>query len=150
MVRGGISSGRADLARRGPAAELPESTGQFRLGALVQKELRALFRDRRLRTQAFFTPCFVFGLQLWINPRLLHDISSNPRHIATAAFAVSAFSLTTGACNALATEGPALWMLYTLPERLERLLLEKLWVCSVWPTCLPRASWPSPGCALRS
>jgi len=129
MVRGGISSGSGPyLARRGSGAELPASTGQFRLGALVQKELRALFRDRRLRTQAFVTPCFVFGLQLWINPRLLHDISGNPRHVATAAFAVSAFALTTGACNALATEGAALWMLYTLPERLERLLLEKLWV----------------------
>jgi len=129
MVRGGISSGSGPyLARRGVTAVLPASTGQFRFGALVQKELRALFRDRRLRTQAFVTPCLVFGLQFWINPRLLQEISSNPRHIATAAFAVSAFALTTGACNALATEGSALWMLYTLPERLERLLLQKLWV----------------------
>ncbi|HKO93782.1 MAG TPA: CPBP family intramembrane glutamic endopeptidase [Polyangiaceae bacterium] len=129
MVRAGISSGSGPyLARRGQAAELAAGAQGFALGALVQKELRALFRDRRLRTQAFVTPCLVFGLQFWINPRLLHDISGNPRHIATAAFAVSAFALTTGACNALATEGSALWMLYTLPERLERLLLEKLWV----------------------
>jgi hypothetical protein len=124
MVRPGLTSGGGPLvARRG---QLGASPSGWNSGSVWAKELRALFRDRRLRAQAFLSPLLVFGLQLWLNPHLLDAISRSPRHIATAAFAVGAFTLTTGACSALATEGQALWMLYTLPERLERLLLQKL------------------------
>jgi membrane protease YdiL (CAAX protease family) len=43
-----------------------------------------------------------------------------------AAFATSMFTLATGACGLLATEGGALWMLYTTPVPLERVLAAKL------------------------
>lgn len=95
---------------------------------VVLKELRVVLRDRRLFAQAFVLPGLLFVAQLWLDPSAIRFLLANPRHIATAAFGSAALALMTGASHALATEGPALWMLYTAPERLERLLLHKLWV----------------------
>ena len=98
------------------------------LRGIALKELRALLRDRQLRTQAFVTPVLAVGAQVLLNPSLLRSLASNPRYIVAAAFATAAFSLLTGAFNGLATEGLALWTLYTAPVRLERLLLAKVHV----------------------
>jgi membrane protease YdiL (CAAX protease family) len=128
-VRNGFMvSSNADQARRervqaGAASHAPW------LGAGAAKELKALFRDRQLRMQAFVTPVVLVFVQLWLNPSLLPSIGSNPSHVAAAAFATSMFTLATGACSLLATEGGALWILYTGPVRLERVLLSKL---KVW------------------
>jgi ABC-2 type transport system permease protein len=128
MVRPGLVNGGGPLVgARGSAFAAPSLFGLPSSNAF-RKELRALFRDRRLRAQALFTPILAFGLQVWVNPRLASSISQSPRHCAAAAFAVGAFTLTTGACNALATEGQALWLLYTTPVTLERALLQKLGV----------------------
>lgn len=128
MVQGGITSATSPHAgRRGLVSAAP-ARARVLFRGVVLKEIRVLLRDRRLRAQAFVAPFVLFGVQLWLNPDVLPSIASNPRHIATAAFACAALALTTGASNALATEGPALWLLYTAPKRLERLLLEKLWV----------------------
>jgi membrane protease YdiL (CAAX protease family) len=127
MVRAGISSGGGPQSgRRGALAGQPRPRGPRIWAGVSQKELWALLRDSRLRAQTFLTPVLVFGMQFWLNPRLLSDITGGPRHIATAAFAVATFTLATGACTTLAMEGSSLWMLYTLPEPLERLLFQKL------------------------
>jgi membrane protease YdiL (CAAX protease family) len=47
----------------------------------------------------------------------------------TIMFALSMLVMASGASGALATEGQALWLLYTVPQRLERLLVAKL---TVW------------------
>jgi membrane protease YdiL (CAAX protease family) len=128
MVRAGISSGGGpQLGQRGAL----QPRGQRLWGGVAYKELCAIFRDARLRAQTFVTPVLVFGMQFWLNPQLLGDITGGPRHVATAAFAVASFTLATGACTSLAMEGSSLWMLYTLPQRLERLLFQKLrvWIC---------------------
>jgi membrane protease YdiL (CAAX protease family) len=129
MVRNGVTSGSGNLvaARTGVMQSSGSAAGFLRGGAL--KELRAVLRDRQLRAQALVTPIVLIGLQLWLNPRLLEGILSNPRHVATAAFAFAMVILASGGCGALATEGPALWLLYTVPQRLERMLVAKL---SVW------------------
>jgi ABC-2 type transport system permease protein len=102
----------------------------FSRGVLL-KEWRAMLRDRRTRAQAFFGPLLLFAMQFVLNPSLARAITSNARHAATAAFAVSAFSLTTSAFTALASEGPALYWLYTAPVSIGRALLQKLWVRGV-------------------
>lgn len=131
MVREGVTSGSGALiAARRPARQklsaAEASPGLLR--GIVQKELRAVLRDRQLRAQALLTPLVLVGLQLWLNPQLVGGILSNPRHVATAAFALSILVMAAGACGALATEGPGLWLLYTVPRRLERVLLAKLMV----------------------
>lgn len=128
-VRNGfVVSSNADQAKRVAVKRGTDSTVPW-LSAGAAKELKALFRDRQLRMQAFVTPVVLVLVQLWLNPSLLPSIGSNPSHVAAAAFATSMFTLATGACSLLATEGSALWILYTGPVRLERVLLSKL---KVW------------------
>ena len=127
MVRDGVATGGAEhrVVRGGADSDVGRAAW---LRGVPLKELRSLFRDRRTRAQAFIAPVLLFSMQFLLNPALAHAISGSPRHTATAAFAVSAFSLTTSALTALAGEGPALYWLYSVPVQLERALLDKLWV----------------------
>jgi membrane protease YdiL (CAAX protease family) len=128
MVHMGVTSGEGlqQGVRGAPVVPMPAEQGHRLWAGVSYKELCALLRDSRLRAQTFLMPLLVFGMQFWLNPRLLQDITGGPQHIATAAYAVASLTLATGACSALASEGNALWMLYTAPERLEILLLHKL------------------------
>jgi membrane protease YdiL (CAAX protease family) len=128
MVRDGITSGAGEHAvARGATASAIGGGAGFTRGVLL-KEWRALLRDRRTRAQAFFAPLLLFAMQFALNPALARAIASEPRHAATAAFAVAAFSLTTSAFTVLAAEGPALYWLYLAPVSLGRVLLQKLLV----------------------
>ncbi|HWA77356.1 MAG TPA: CPBP family intramembrane glutamic endopeptidase [Polyangiaceae bacterium] len=128
-VRGGITPGSGELSASRAPSERSHVLAPAALRGVVLKELRAVLRDRQLRAQALITPLVLIGLQLWLNPALFYGILENPRNVATAAFALSMLVLATGACGALATEGPALWMLYGVPQRIERSLVAKL---TVW------------------
>jgi membrane protease YdiL (CAAX protease family) len=131
MVRGGITSGASEhVILRGGAAAAISTRGSAWRGVRL-KEWRSLVRDRRTRAQAFIAPVLLFTMQFLLNPSLARAIASNPRHVATAAFAVSAFSLTTSAFTAIGAEGPALYWLYTAPIELSRALLDKLIVRSM-------------------
>jgi membrane protease YdiL (CAAX protease family) len=131
MVRDGVTTGAGEHAvvRGGAGGALRDRRSFFR-GVLL-KEWRSLVRDRRTRAQAFFGPLLLLGMQFALNPALASSITSNPRHAATAAFAVSAFSLTSSAFTVLAAEGPALYWLYLAPVPLARCLLDKLWARGV-------------------
>jgi ABC-2 type transport system permease protein len=130
MVRDGVTTGAGEHggARGGGERAIAIASRQTFSRGVSLKEWRSLLRDRRTRAQAFLGPLLLFGMQFVLNPALAGAITSNPRHAATAAFAVSAFSLTSSAFTALASEGPALYWLYTAPVPLARSLLEKLWV----------------------
>jgi ABC-2 type transport system permease protein len=128
-VRDGfVVSSNADQLTRGPGAKAPSSRLDWLRGGAA-KEVKGILRDRQLRMQAFVTPVVLVTLQIWLNPSLLASVGSSPRTLAVAAFATSMFTLATGACGLLATEGAALWMLYTTPVPLERVLASKL---KVW------------------
>jgi ABC-2 type transport system permease protein len=131
MVRDGVTTGAGESGgARGRAQGAIASRTTFSRGVSL-KEWRSLVRDRRTRAQAFLGPLLLFGMQFVLNPALAGAITSNPRHAATAAFAVSAFSLTSSAFTAFASEGPALYWLYTAPIPLARSLLDKLCVRGV-------------------
>jgi ABC-2 type transport system permease protein len=123
-----VVSSNADQLTRGPGAKAPSSRLDWLRGGAA-KEVKGILRDRQLRMQAFVTPVVLVTLQIWLNPSLLASVGSSPRTLAVAAFATSMFTLATGACGLLATEGAALWMLYTTPVPLERVLASKL---KVW------------------
>jgi ABC-2 type transport system permease protein len=128
MVRDGVTTGAGEHRVVRSGAESAVATRPTFFRGVLLKEWRSLLRDRRTRAQAFFGPLLLFGMQFLLNPALAHSITSNAQHAATAAFAVAAFSLTTSAFTALASEGPALYWLYTAPVPLGRALLQKLWV----------------------
>jgi membrane protease YdiL (CAAX protease family) len=133
FVRDGVVVGSGSL--QGPRmarVATPSRGGLFR--GVVKKELRALIRDRQLRTQAFVMPVMVAVFQIWLNPSLLETLGSNPRHLATAAFGTAMIPLLTGALGGLAMESPALPLLYAAPVSLERLLAAKVrvWVGVAW------------------
>jgi membrane protease YdiL (CAAX protease family) len=128
MVRDGVTSGSGNLVASRRAARRSATGSSGFLQGVALKELRAVFRDRQLRAQALITPVVLVGLQLWLNPAILDGVLGNPRHVATAAFALAMLVMASGASGALATEGPALWLLYTVPQRIERSLVAKLLV----------------------
>jgi ABC-2 type transport system permease protein len=130
MVRDGVTSGSGNLVapRSVGARARGTRSASTLLRGVALKELRAVLRDRHLRAQALITPVVLIALQIWLNPQLFEGVLSSPRHVATAAFAFAMLVMAGGACGTLATEGPALWLLYTVPQRLERLLIAKLMV----------------------
>jgi len=128
MVRDGVTTGAGEHTVARGGAESRVASRRTWLRGIPLKEWRSLLRDRRTRAQAVFAPLLMFGMQFVLNPQLTAAITSNPRHTATAAFAVSAFSLTTSAFTVLSAEGPAVYWLYLAPMSLARALIEKLWV----------------------
>ena len=92
---------------------------------LLRKELTMLRRDRNLFVQAIALPAMLFGLQLLLHRSLLAALAANAHHAAAASFGVGAFVLATGACNTLALDLPILWIYFTVPRPLERLLVDK-------------------------
>jgi ABC-2 type transport system permease protein len=128
MVRDGVTTGASEHAVVRGGRESQVASRPTLARGVPLKEWRSLLRDRRTRAQAVFAPLLMFGMQFVLNPQLTSAITSNPRHAATAAFAVSAFSLTTSAFTVLSSEGPALYWLYLAPLSLSRALIQKLWV----------------------
>ena len=123
VVSGGPHQGsrrRAALARRADAG--PRTIA---LSPVARKELHLLFRDRIMFGQVFVAPGLLFGFQLLMNPRLLNGLAANPRTAGAMTFAVSAFVLMTGACNTLVMDAPTLWIYFTVPRPLERVLADK-------------------------
>jgi hypothetical protein len=110
-VRDGFVAGSGALqAARG--TRTPGSSGAARwLTGGAGKELKALFRDRQLRMQAFVVPVAIVTLQLWLNPSLLAHVVSSPAAVATAAVATSMLIMSTRACWLFATQSGAPWFL---------------------------------------
>jgi membrane protease YdiL (CAAX protease family) len=106
---------------------------------IVGKELRLIFRDKNLLMQTFFVPFFIIGLQVLINPTLKKDVLSNFNHTATLAFIFGAYSLMFGTFHVLTGEGQSLWILYTFPKSIAKMMLQKtlLWgILSLFYPCL--------------
>jgi ABC-2 type transport system permease protein len=106
--------------RGGPAA---------RVQGILGKDLRVLLRDRNFLVQTLAVPLIIVGFQLFLNPALLRGIVSDFRHAAAAAYSVGAYVLLCSAFHVLTVEGGTLWLLFTLPVPLDRILRRKalLW-----------------------
>jgi len=131
MLRDGLTtSAGPNQGLRQRAARVRENRG-IALGTVTRKELHLLFRDRTLFTQAFVVPALIVGMQLFMNRGLLSALAANPRHAAAMAFGTAGFVLATGACNTLVMDVPALWIYFTVPKSLDRILIHKavLWSC---------------------
>ncbi|MBI4878666.1 MAG: CPBP family intramembrane metalloprotease [Planctomycetes bacterium] len=139
LIRTGlIAETGAYQGTRSPSAA--RRAGTDRLGwfrGIVAKDLRLLFRDRSFLVQTLFVPAAIISLQILINPGLLHAIGSSFNHAAMTAFGVGAYVLMFSASRVLVAEGKSLWLLYTLPVPIERVLLQKAVLWGVFATGFP-------------
>jgi hypothetical protein len=106
------------------------------LTVIQRRELRLLGRDRNFLVQTLAVPLLIVGAQIFFRLRLNGHRGAmramiGPAHAAAAAFGISAYAIMFSAFQTINAEGHALWILYTLPHRLERLLRQKaaLWAC---------------------
>jgi membrane protease YdiL (CAAX protease family) len=118
MVAGGLVIAGAQSGRRG---DWSPPAGR-RARGIAGRELRLLARDRALMVQTLVIPLVVIGFQIVINPRLWTGAVGSPAAAAALAFGVGAWVMIQSGLLLLATEGEALWLLYTLPQPLGRLL----------------------------
>jgi hypothetical protein len=145
LVRHGlITESGVYQGRRGPAGSAYAAPAMFFKG-IVAKELRLLLRDRNFMVQTLVMPLIVIGFQLLINPGLFRAVGGDFRHAAVLAFGVGAYALMSNALGVLAVEGKALWLLYTFPQPIDRIMRRKtlLWavVGLVFTTTILAIAW---------
>jgi membrane protease YdiL (CAAX protease family) len=124
FVRDGLltSSGTFQGSRHaGPRG--PERRGIFH--GVLAKDLRLLFRDRNFLVGTLVAPLLVFAFQAVLYPDLLHGVTGDFRHAATLAYGLGAYILMSSAFHVLTIEGQSLWLLYTFPRELHRILIDK-------------------------
>jgi membrane protease YdiL (CAAX protease family) len=111
---------------------------------MLGKETKLLWRDRTFFVQTIVMPLFFIGFQFIVNPEMFQS-GAEPRIAAVIAFGVGAYVLVFGAFSVLAVETRGLWLLYTFPHSLARLLRQKVWlwtgVASVYTTALLALTW---------
>jgi len=97
------------------------------IGGILGKDLLLLRRDRNFMMQTIVLPILIVGFQLIVNPSLMG--SGAGRTVAVLAFGVGAYVLAFGGFSVLTAERNSLWLLFTLPQRLDRLFRRKatLW-----------------------
>ena len=127
MVAGGLVVGGGLAGRRGRWS--PPARGRLR--GIAGRELRLLARDRALMVQTLVIPVLALGFQVVVNPRLWTGAVASPEAAAGLAFGVGAWVMVQSGLLLVVTEGEALWMLYSLPQPLGRMLESKLAVWAV-------------------
>ncbi|WEF30967.1 type II CAAX endopeptidase family protein [Pseudoduganella chitinolytica] len=128
LADGVVAAGTRETGRRAVAGKplrvLPGSP-------LQRRELRLLARDRNFLVQSLLIPVIVIGSQLFFTGGLrdMAQLGSEPKLLASIAFGLGSYVLVLSAFQTINTEGQALWLLYTFPHTLERMLREKavLW-----------------------
>ena len=104
------------------------STSQW-LRGFLGKELLLLARDRTFLAQAIILPVMLCILQVLLNPALAKAASRDGQHAAAMAFLTGAYVVLMSGSRLLIGELKGMWLLYTLPHRLEKLLFRKI---SLW------------------
>jgi hypothetical protein len=144
LVRPGLVTETAVYqGRRGAATRRADTPRSFQ--GILGKELRLLLRDRSFMAQTLIVPLLAIGLQVLINPAIFRAVSGDFRHAATMAFVIGAYVLMSSGFSVLAVEGKALWLLYTFPQSIDRIMRRKalLWavVSSVYAVAVLGIAW---------
>ncbi len=128
-VRTGLLTTTATYEGKRGRTAAPAGEGGLR--GIIGKDLRLLLRDRNFLVQTLVVPILIVGFNLLMNPSLRKGLGGDPRHTATLAFSVGAYVLLFSGVHVLATEGSTLWLLFTFPVGLHRILIQKaaLWCC---------------------
>lgn len=128
MVRGGLVDQAASfLGRRRAQGQQAATSRLFR--GFLGKELLLLARDRTFLAQAIILPVILCIFQVLLNPALAQAASRDLQHAAAVAFLTGAYVVLMSGSRLLIGELKGMWLLYTLPHRLENLLFRKI---SLW------------------
>jgi len=124
FVRDGLltSSGTFQGSRRASPGGLERRS---LLRGVLAKDVLLLFRDRTFLVGTMVVPLLVFIFQALLYPNLLKGVTGDFRHAATLAYGLGAYILMSSAFHVLTVEGNSLWLLYTFPRELHRILIEK-------------------------
>jgi len=140
MVRGGLSDQAGTYVGRRRPATAQASQGQW-LRGFLGKELLLLARDRVFLAQAIILPVILCIFQVLMNPGLAKAASSNGQHAAAVAFLTGAYVMLMSGSRLLIGELKGMWLLYTLPHRLEKLLLRKISLWAAFGTFFAAVVW---------
>ena len=99
-----------------------------RIFGMVGKELRLLMRDRLYLVQTLIMPLLLIGFYCLIYSDGIKDAIMNPLYWGTITFVISGYLLAFSVIRVLLTEQDALWILYTVPRPLTKLVMEKSWI----------------------
>jgi ABC-2 type transport system permease protein len=138
---GVVAAGAREAVVRAPrarqAAPAPARRGLF--SAVQRRELRLLSRDRAFMAQTLLLPVVMVGAQVFINVKsnILVGAIDHPENLAAIAFALAAYTLMLSAFQTVNAEGQALWLLYSVPQSLEKILREKAALWAVAATAYP-------------
>ncbi|MGE3878635.1 MAG: CPBP family glutamic-type intramembrane protease [Planctomycetota bacterium] len=132
---GAMRSGGVDSGARGRA-------GGWRKGRAMdvyKKDLALLGRDHHFLAQTLVVPAVMIAMQLLLNPRLG---TAEGRAIAMFGYGIGLFSMLGGGFQSLAIEGRALWMLFTFPTPVGRVLAHK---ARIWAAIAIGFGWVAVG-----
>lgn len=97
---------------------------------IVGKDLKLLRRDASRIIGLLLAP-FIIIIQLLFSPETLKKALDSPLHWGAISFGIGMYSLITSAINLIFDEKDALWMFYTFPHTIEKMILRKLWFWSI-------------------
>ncbi len=129
LTRGGlVTASSAYVGVRKPAAR----SGQRGFGGglgIAGKDFLLLCRDRNFLVQTLVLPLAMAAGNAVVNAEGALGALASPTHGPAIAFGLGVYVLMFSALQVLGTEGAGLWLLFTVPRRLETLLLRKaaLW-----------------------
>ncbi len=127
MVRSGLQAqANVRTGERGKPKVHARSGSTGLLRGVVAKDLRLLLRDRNLFVQSLLLPLIIIGFQLLVNHGLAASLVGDAGNLAAFAFAVSCYVFMFCAMPVLAIEGKALWMFFTFPQPLQRVMSAKV------------------------
>lgn len=131
LKKGVTVSGARSAQKRGAIAIPFKFEFWLRLFSPLQlKELKLLIRDKNMALQTVFMPLIIVGVQLLVvgEGHWKTWFTAKYSILAATAFGIGTYSLVFSALTIFNTEGGALWMLYTVPEKIENLIKQKLYL----------------------
>ncbi len=123
LVRDGLLASGEQSSSRRQAGRGPVAAGSM---GIAGRELRLLVRDRTLLATTFIIPPLVVGMQLYLQPSLAVSFRGDFHRVAAMAFGIGGYLLMASMQHLLASEGKALWLAYSLPVPLERVMRRKV------------------------
>lgn len=98
------------------------------LTPIQKKEILLLLRDRRFLTKTFMVPAILLVTQfLSYNSSKQYDlVFHNITAVSIFAFVIAAYAFMTTLSDVLNSEGKSIWVLYTYPYKIEKIVFEKM------------------------
>ena len=107
---------------------------------VIGKDLKHLWRDKNHMVQTLFVPLILIIYNLFITPDLLKNIMSEFNSIAVLAFVIGSYTFIYGCFQVLNIEQQSLWLLFTFPSGIKKILKKKIvmwaFIGLVYPTVI--------------